>query len=266
MNCSRLSLGILSRPLAGTSLILGLLATAAPAQQTTVSPAQYLTAEGNGLIALDSPWRFQQIHTDQRNNPRTVRSLALRSDGASRPAANLQISLEVAMAPGAFASASTTYASNFAGPGSIVFTQKPFNLPIWHRGGGQPGPFDLLIVLDAPYAHRAGQDLLWELRVQNSSGVLRHLADGAVDQVAYSSTRPYGQACGFEQINASYAATSEPRLAPAYFASGGPAATAALLLVGLSNPNMPVLCGAASSSGETGPTAETDTTPSYDAG
>jgi hypothetical protein len=137
-----------------------------------VLPGYFASFEGNSSSSYPfsaAAHRMQQIHNDARGNAMAgVRGWAIRRDGITTlvSGAPRRVDVELAMADGDAANASTTFASNYVNPPTAVFQRKLVNLPDRSPAPGQkPMPWDVVFLFDNQWVYSGTHDLLWEIKV-----------------------------------------------------------------------------------------------------
>jgi hypothetical protein len=243
------------------TLISLLLATAtAMAQSYTVSPSVVGGSEGNTNNTY--PWnfssgRYQQIHGDMRGSLRTITALSMRRDGAvgaSTSATARTIDAEYFMADSDFDLASSTFASNYAGPVINVVTRKNINLPDWTAAAPKPAPWTFTLPLDLPFVHTGLKDLVWEVVVHSNTATGTWPADANQSTLSTSgisvstgSTTGCFSTGRTSRMNLSASQTTDfitQSISLTYFGNSAPANAASAFVVGLVNPSLavPGLC------------------------
>jgi hypothetical protein len=181
-----------------------LLVVTAPlgAQSQLASPAFFATREGNAahdMLGYRDEYRYQQSHGDLGSVALSIRSLALRRDGAGADhvtAVARTIDAEVLMCDGPGAAFSETFAANYASTPQVVMTRKLVALPDLRKPAGLPAPFAVAFAFDTPFAHGLGKDVLWELRMFGTSAIGPYQCDAYADADVYEVPgATYGSAC-----------------------------------------------------------------------
>ena len=163
---------------------LALLAFSSSAVAQFVSPAGYANLEGtsNNTFPFNATaFSYQQVHGDVQGSPRLIVGMAFRRDTGftdfvtSTPRA---ITLDAFLGVGTFATAGTTYASNYSSAPTQVITNKTFNTPDWTKLSiARPAPFNFSIAFDTPYVYTGTSDLVWEFRVTANTATGTYLTD-----------------------------------------------------------------------------------------
>lgn len=234
------------------------LAASAAAQSSWITLPNYYTLHEAPVAteALAGPARFQQVHSDYKGVPGSLRALLLRRDGltpGSSDHAARTLTLEVALSHANRATLSTTFASNYKTPATIVFPQANVNTPDYTTIGAtvptQPWPFE--IAFQTPFAYNGSDDLLFEVRVAATSAPGKSLPLDAADAsgIAYGSSSRIGTGCAtpLGTLTLGSRMTYDrtlPTVRLDFAASAAPASGALALLVGATNPNVtiPGLC------------------------
>lgn len=228
-------------------------ASSLSAQSFVVSPTAYELHEGSGnnLIPFyTGQARYQQIHGDLKNMVRSISGIGFRRDGTSASSTSngpRTFDLELLAGDADFATFTTTFATNFVNPPTNVFLRKPVNAP---DHGPQPdvlpAPWDFNMVFDVPFVYTGTKDLLWELVLYSLNGSY------ALDAAQGNATKMLGgfqttgTGCttsnGTMKLRSAFETSSTANtLSMAWSILAGPSNAISTILVGITNPNVPVL-------------------------
>lgn len=227
------------------------------AQSYVVSPAQYTryeaAASNEGPFA--SVARYQQIHGDLRGTPRMFTALAWRRDAVvatNQSFVGRTFDIEIACGSANYAALSSTFANNYIGAPTTVFTRKSVNGPdLTQQPVSIPAPWFLSIVFDTPFVHAGTNDVLYDIKVHgNTSGnPYPYDAVSSRDTAMWGASTAVGLGC--------LTAHGNMRLRSAFLTNGGtntvglnwsvtngPTNAFGALLIGATNPNLfvPNLC------------------------
>ena len=238
--------------------LCALVAGPVAAQSFVVSPLQYTGYEA--AAASDAPFsgagRSQQIHGDLRGTARSFTGIAWRRDGqiATNPTLTARtLDMEVLMANSTYASASATYANNYVGSPTTVFTRKSVGLPDQTQQPDSPAPWTVNLAFDVPFPYAGTNDLVWELKQYSNVGQpsTAYWCDAVSgrDSAALGGSASVGTGCttahGIMRLRSVFTTNAgNGTLGLAWSLSGGPTNTVSVLLVGRTNPNvfLPLLC------------------------
>jgi hypothetical protein len=256
------------------ALAAGLAAQGNPAH-VEVWPAYYRNFDGNSSTfypfsptATANQHRLQLIYNELRGHAiSNMRSLAFRRDGVTAVTTGIArtVDLEVLCGAGDAAAATTTFANNYIGTPTVVYTRKMTNLPDRSAAPtARPMPFDVILMFDNLFTHAGTNDFLYELKVYGNSltgAGNDYYSDYATQNPAFvpSTSTTIGAGC---MTNASM--TLPMTLSSAYSSAGTRVDRASgnlifqwsglraptnspvvAVLLGLTNPNLaiPGLCG-----------------------
>lgn len=234
------------------------LAASATAQSSWITLPNYYTLH-EAPVATDvlaGPARFQQVHSDFKGTPSSLRALLLRRDAivaGSPDHVARTLTLEVALSHANRAALSTSFANNYKTPPTIVFPQANVNTPDYTTIGRtvptQPWPFE--IAFQTPFAYNGSDDLLFEVRVSATSAPGKGLPLDAADGsgIAYGASQMLGFGCptplgALTLTSRMTYDRANPTVTLRFDASAAPVNGAVALLVGATNPNLtiPGLC------------------------
>jgi hypothetical protein len=249
------------------AILLPSFAAFLPAQTTLVSPAFYVNEEGTTTASLPFgspsltggyPLRSQQVIGGLRGQPRVFRSLSFRRDG-QRAASTLfdqrSVDLELFAGHGNYASASSTFASNYTAPRQQVSARRAFSVPgVADLPRVVPAPFSVRIAFDAPFVFSGAADFVWEAGAASQlagPGTLTPV-DAAISGM--NIVMPSGYQMNGRGCNVPPTSLSEMQLRSAgslqnfpvnawilaFSATNAPPNAGGALLLGLANPNAPV--------------------------
>ena len=242
-------------------LSLIVVTASAVAQSYTISPST--VGAGEGSTNNTFPWsfstgRYQQVHGDLRGNVRTITALSLRRDtgiGAFASSTARTIDAEFFMADSDYATASSTFASNYAGAAMNVVTRKMISLPDWTAASPVvPAAFNFNVPLDTPFVHTGVKDLVWEVLLYSNTATGTYITDAHQPVLSASGTHvSTGSTTGClatgrtsrMSLTASQSTNWVAQtMTLSYFGSQAPASAASSFLLGLVNPNLvfPALC------------------------
>ena len=223
-------------------------------QQAFTVPAGLAAKEGNAAVVHVSPFayaqgRFQYTDAAQRGTARpNLNKLQLRRDGrepGNFPARTLM--LAVVLAECDAASLTTTFAANYFGAPTTVFSRKQISLPDLSQAPAQPpAPWSLQLPFDLGFSYSGQKDLLWELQLDSNSATGAPYGLDAVEIVVpgagsffYNGLVNCTTPLGAFDIYALPPQTSQANLTTlAVYAERGPSAAAGVLAVGTSDPNL----------------------------
>jgi hypothetical protein len=187
-------------------------------------------------------------------NGMVLRGIGWRRDSGKGPNSIKRTGdIELVMSHADFANASGTFAQNYKGTPTTVFTKKQVNLPDWTVAPAYPpASFDLLLPFDVPFVYNRIDALLYDLKVTNLSSPLAYHMDFFRDN---QLVQAYGQwpallGAGCTTKNGEFVQSCLLRASSAGFEIlfrlwGAPSSTQVFALVGASDPNLtlPNLCG-----------------------
>ncbi len=165
--------------------------------QSFTSPSGFATVEGDtSHFALFNPSyeRFMQIDNTSVGNARSLKAVRFRQDGdqTSPGGASHTLDLTIRLGHADYTQISGTFASNYKGPASTVFTTKPISTPNWSQlPATRPAPFSMHLVFDNPWSYNGQDALVYELHMQNVSGQTSPHIDREL-----GSTSPFNQRMG----------------------------------------------------------------------
>ncbi len=177
-------------------LLLAIPLALAPAlaAQPIVVPAAGANGPGNAQILWNGQERRQQVHTEFRGLTANLQAIAFRrATPQTRPTAALGIEVLMTMAPANANGFGPEFDRNLLGPPTVTIDRRPLQMPAWSVGVSQP--FDVRIPFDRPYAHGAGNDLLFDLRII-SAAAPQHIFDGFGESIANNFGSAKGSSCG----------------------------------------------------------------------
>ncbi len=140
----------------------------------TVSPAGYLTTEGNAAFFFWGPQRrLMGIDRTNVGGPQTWSRAAWRRDGTSAANAGYgprTFDLTMRMGHSGFAVLHTRFDANYLVPATTVYTTKPTNFPDWtNPPTTPPAAFDFEIPFDVPFNYAGTRALIWDIDMNNST-------------------------------------------------------------------------------------------------
>ncbi|MCC6782390.1 MAG: hypothetical protein IT457_06075 [Planctomycetes bacterium] len=242
------------------------IAGALSAQNYSVSPVAFATAEGNSTLSYiftSAPNKTQQVHGDLQGSFRIITAMSFRRDGvATQTTGNpRQIDMEIAMGEANFANVGIVFGSNFTAAPTAVFTRKLVSSPDWRFAPPMaPAPFDFTLTFDAPFVYQGTTDLAWEMTNHSNNGATSDTVrvDLGSPSFTNSSTALAGTPCRATGATQDYnlLGTLGTNINPEvrWSIQGFPTQpfAANVLLVGLTDPalSIPGLCNTLRSSGE----------------
>lgn len=220
-------------------------------------PGEYL--RGDGVLypfGRSVNFDYQEVHHDW--NGRTLPALtAIGFRRAPNRVANTTavahtIDATVTMGPGDVNAFTSTFATNYTAPSTVVFSTRTINMPDWTQPIVPRETFSLWLPLDAPYTVDTSRDFVWQLLVQNSTlpNVNNSLYNS--DRTATTSASSVSVGAGCVATGRAAAMTlsatftnSSTTTSLAFLGANYPAGVPVILHVGLTNPNLqlPGLCG-----------------------
>jgi hypothetical protein len=240
------------------ALVLGAVVLPAAAQWSAVAPAHYATWEGTSLSGVPFsgtafPVRLQQVHDEPSGAVRSIQFLAFRSSAVA-PDLRFQrrtVDVDVWMGHGSLAGVTSNFAANYLAPPQNVFVRRTVNTPDYSGGStSSPAPFDLRFLLDAAFVHNGVDDFVWEVNVFGASGTgsavpLDSVVSG-MNLVIPSNYELNGTGCTFGARPMTLRPTGSLQGFPVnawiqdWTATDAPPSSPAVLMVGTTNPNLPV--------------------------
>ncbi len=233
--------------------VLAMLAGCLAAQNFVVSPTGYATNEGssnNTYPFSGSGFRYQQVHGDLRGTPRVLLGMSWRRDGTLATSSSYgprSFDFELLLGDGNVGAFSSTFATNFTSTPLLVFTRKVVNAPDFTAlPDVMPAPWSFSIPFDVPYIHTAQADLIWEVALHANTNPSGWFMDATTTnssawQAGFTAS---GVGCttsnGTMKTRANVLVSTVPSMSMAWQIVGGPSSAAAVVFVGLTNPNLPV--------------------------
>lgn len=244
-----------SRRLTATLCILS---SGLAAQSYLVSPAQFQRYEASA--ANEGPFanlsRYQQIHGDLKGTARAFTALWFRRDTQITNSAGMvgrNLDFEMQACNASYASFGATFASNYGGTLTTVYSRKTLSTPDFTpTPDSTPAPWLLAVIFDAPYSYAGTADLLWEARVYNSTAGGGYSCDAASarDSSMNGAMSSVGLGCYTANGNMRLRSTFTTNLGTntlslTWEVTNATTAAPAGVLVGATNPNLflPNLCG-----------------------
>ncbi len=221
------------------------LASALAAQSVAIFPRDHQTREGstsstswpfsNGVLRAQmiySNWRF-----DVPNGAR-IQRVGVRPDLSGTGAGKI-VQLELLMGHGQTigTAVSTTFASNYILPASVVYTPKQLSLPTIGAAASGPQTTYVWVPLDTPFPYDATKNLIVEYRVtanNNGNAAFSYRSDVAT---YVSTTTTYGAACATSGARLPTVSAGAALVGSNWTISiaNGPSSTAGVLFLGASN-------------------------------
>jgi hypothetical protein len=221
-----------------------------------VDPQYYSNSEGVSIssVPFTNIGRYQQVCPGMRGTARTINSISFRRD-ATRPddlnevARNVVV--DVFMAETTVSPIGSTFASNYSSAPIQVATNHGVNLPdVTLQPRQSPGVFNVTVPLMIPFFYSGNADLIFEIVVrQNDQAGRAYALDAATGSnlLCYGPYTMNGTGC---QVNGREV-TLRSRIQDNNLPTGwntsfvwdlknAPPSTAALLMVGFTNPNAPI--------------------------
>lgn len=233
-----------------------LLCASLSSQTSFTAPPGFAATEGESAVSFNNPFtaakaRYQYCYGDLRGTARPgIKALALRRDGVAPTSAEYEarsVTLAVLLAHANYAGIVTTYASNYLGSPTTVFTAKSVSLPDHaNKPAMAPAPWSIQVPFDTQWSFNGSNDLLLELQVDQGSSIKGYLLDSVdtrqagLGSVTYlDPTQKCSTANGPYEF---YAYAPLTNLANTVnlrvYGIGAPTSTPSALLVGLSDPNI----------------------------
>jgi hypothetical protein len=177
------------------------IATALAAQGETVSPfsATYTEANSNNTI----PWwsqthRYQQIHNNTRGKVMILRGISWRRDGSFGGPART-VDTEIFVGTGDYATATTTFATNYTNTPVRVLNRKMVSLPDHSAPPPtSPAPWTVVIPFDTPWPYVGQADLLWDMYIYSTTSSASYPLDaysGSGVTLVNGSSQKLGTGC-----------------------------------------------------------------------
>ena len=244
-----------------TTILCALLgASAAFGQSFVVSPLLYERHEAasSNSFPFTNAFRYQQVHGDLKGTPRVFQGVAWRRDGAqvtNTTHVARTFDLEARLADGNLASFAGTFASNYVGTPVQVFLRKNVNAPDWtQQPAASPAPWNLSLLFDVPFVYSGTNDLLYEVVIHATSATTAYLADSALgtSTTVTGGSQAHGTGCttinGVMRLRANEINNSGTgNLTAQWVVASAPSAAATTVLIGLTNPALPIPFGCGSS-------------------
>ncbi|MCC6670130.1 MAG: hypothetical protein IT458_03660 [Planctomycetes bacterium] len=230
------------------------------AQAPIYSPVGTSNLEGNGLSAVNfatyAASRMQYIDGNQRGAAAALAKMAFRRDGGQANTTtagprSIDISVLMGHADVSAAAPSTTFATNYNGPTTAVFTLKTVNVPDLNaKPPSPPAPFSLTLPFDVPFAYSGTLDLLWELASKNNTAAGTTYLDTATNgSTAFGGLGNFfyngGVGCvvppnttQFDIISSAAATSAGGVTSIGWYALRGPVSSPGVLAIGISDPNL----------------------------
>ena len=227
------------------------------AQSFVVSPPYATITEGgtSSDIPFTNVARYQQITGDLRGTARTLQALALRRDGVLPPNGNYvarTLDLQVLCCNSSYTGASSTFASNYVGAPTVVYTRKLVGLPDFTGYLGPfPAPWQIQLPFDVPFPYAGTSDLLYELKTFSTTASTAYVVDAVSsrDSAQFGGSTSVGTGCstqnGWMNVRAAFLSSAMTQtITFNWTVELGPTNALAGLLVGFTNPNVvvPNLC------------------------
>jgi hypothetical protein len=231
-----------------------LILAAALSAQTTFTSPRTLTTEGNDAWSFVFGYpisRWQQLDGTQRGSPiPNINRLELRRDGlAAGPYAGARtLTVELVMAHTDVATGSSLFATNYRTAESTTFTAKPVNLPdLTQLPSTVPAPWGIAFPFDNPFSYNGTQDMLWEIRADNSSlpGYNAYPLDCHINRTQnFVRGTATGSGCatanGPRWLSTTNSFTDTTGLALVYESVAAPSNAAIVLFLGTTNPDQAI--------------------------
>jgi len=238
------------------------LLTAASLSSILLAQAPYtVTPRGVDLVELSSStsialnWpnsttRVQQADNAHTGTPRLLTSIAWRRNGTAARANTITTTLDLYIAHSDFSSYSNTFASNYKGTPTMVFTgakvldwTAPSSLPVGEWA-------DATFPFATPFLYNGIDALLWETQTTT------FFATSSNYSLDWSSSPPYTRSSLIPQILGSGCTTANGQMTLAttftvdtanfvssWSVTGAAGNTPTSVYLGVSNPDFPLLCG-----------------------
>ena len=221
-------------------------------------PGDYLSGAGVSYPFSDVAFRYQEVHsswTGRTMPPLTAVGFRRGSYRAANTTAVAHtLNAQVTMGFGSVATFSTTFANNYTGTPTVVFTNKPVNMPDRNTITTPPWLWTSWLVFDVPFLNAGQADLVWELQTQNSTLPSPTSALYYSDRTGTTSSTAVVLAAGCTATGRTTPATltatwrntgTAGTMGLTLGGTNWPASAAVLCHLGLTNPNLaiPGLCG-----------------------
>jgi hypothetical protein len=161
-------------------LILPLCAAAAGAQIIDTLPTGYANRHGDWSsgTGVSYPFsavafRYQEVHNTWTGRVvPPLRAIGFRRGpyrAANTTAVAHTLDAQVTMGFGSVGSFTTSFAGNYTGTPTVVFTNKPVSMPDRTTITNPPWAWTSWLVFDVPFINAGQADVVWELQTQNST-------------------------------------------------------------------------------------------------
>jgi hypothetical protein len=240
-----------------TLCIVSLLCTGLKAQNQNyyISPPGTETLEGNSSSSIQLNQSASQVmqvdNTLQVMKSPLITGLAYRRNLNLTTSTTRTLELEIKVGHADFSKVTSTYATNYLGTPSVVFKKQNITFDWTSASPLTPAAYDAVIPFATPFIYNGKDAFVWESN--NTTGN----AGTGYSQDWYSGSSPatifgpiptpLGAGCktpnGTMTLNSSFRSTAATSFDYGFDLIGGPASTAALLFVGVNDPNVPFFCG-----------------------
>ncbi len=224
------------------------------AQNLYVQPPGYDAIEGNSSTGI--PFSYLSARVQQADSNRigtvlpAISALAFRRDRSAGSTSTARtVDITVLMGKCDINTFTSTFANNWLGAPTTVYTTKPTNLPdISMAPPAPPAAFAVQIVSDVPFFYDGVDSLLWELQVDNGvTGTYSMDWVSAATTTNGATSTQLGTGCttanGAMSLTTTFSATTST-LNLAFSTLRAPISAPLTLLFGLSDPsfNIPGFC------------------------
>ncbi|HLU39942.1 MAG TPA: hypothetical protein VK081_11185, partial [Planctomycetota bacterium] len=181
--------------------------------------------------------------------PSVILSIGWRRNGTANAGAPKTTDLTVTMSHADYALVTNTFAANYKDTPQVVFVRKPVNLPDWNAPSSSvPSPMDVILPLDVPFIYNRVDALLYDVQNENNplgiytqdwvSGTPTHVYGSFPTNLGVGCTTQNGVMTHRTALRA-----SSTMVEAGFSVEQGPPHAAVVLLLGTSDPNLPVgLC------------------------
>ena len=244
-------------PVAAVAAIVVASTSLAWAQSYVVSPSPMAVHEGStsNNFPFQSTFHYQQVHGDLTGAAKSFSGLAWRRDAATTTAQPGRTQdIEIFMGDGDYTQLSTTFAANYLNTPVLVFTRKAVTLPDHStRPDFQPAPWDINVLFDTPYSYAGVNDIVYEVIIHTSSiASTSYLCDAYSPTTVSAAFTTSGIGCttsnGVMKLRSNInSSTTTNTWTWSFAVTDGPPTAMTAVMVGFSNPNVPIfgLCAGA---------------------
>ena len=237
------------RLLAAAAALAGLTSAQTSARYITPRGAEFFEGNSASDIMLGN-WnpntRTQQIDNNLVGTGfPLIRLIGWRRNGTGGVGAAKSTDVTVIMSHADYNTVTNTFANNYKDPPVTVFTRKTVNLPDWNTATTLvPAPFDVVLPLDVPFLYNNTDALLFDvLNENNPLGI--YTQDWVSSTTHQYGAYPVDTGAGCTTANGSFVHRCAIRanattLDVGFRIEGAPSSSALLVMIGASDPNLPV--------------------------